>query len=424
MGAVLDLAEQYWTGEISTVDVHPFTELRGLEELTDDLAFVSSFANVTALRTDEGLLLVDTGNFLLATHLHAQIRAWTDAPVCKAVYTHGHVDHVFGLGPFEQEARDRNQPAPEVIAHEAVSARFDRYVLTSGYNGVINARQFGMQSLDWPTDYRHPDRTYQDALELQVGDQRVQLFHDRGETDDHTWVWLPDRRTLCAGDLFIWAAPNCGNPQKAQRYPREWAAALRKMAALEPEQLLPGHGPPIVGHDRVQLALTETAELLETLVEQTLRLMNEGATLDDVLHTVKAPDRLLQRPYLRPVYDEPCFIVRNLWRQYGGWYDGNPAHLKPAPDAQLAAELTRLSGGADVLSKRAADLSEQGDHALACHLVELASRASAAPGVWEIRRAVYRARAKHEVSLMAKGIYNDAADRAPPAEDRGDASND
>ena len=49
----------------------------------------------------------------------------------------------------------------------------------------------------------------------------------------------------------------------------------------------------------------------------TLALMNEGARLDDIVHAVKAPAHLLEKPYLRPVYDEPEFVVRNLWRQFG-----------------------------------------------------------------------------------------------------------
>ena len=39
---------------------------------------------------------------------------------------------------------------------------------------------------------------------------------------------------LCTGDLFIWAAPNCGNPQKAQRFPWEWAVALRRWPTSAP----------------------------------------------------------------------------------------------------------------------------------------------------------------------------------------------
>src|SRR5207249_2498143 len=189
--------------------------------------------------------------------------------------------------------------------------------------------------------------------------------------------------TLCTGDLFIWVVPNAGNPQKVQRYPHEWAIALRTMEALGAELLCPGHGYPIRGAARVHQALAETAELLESLHDQTVAMMNAGARLDDIVHSVRAPAHLLARPYLQPVYDEPEFVVRNVWRLYGGWYDGNPAHLKPAPEAALAAELARLAGGAGRLADRAAALAAEGDLALACQLAELA--AEAAPGDAAIR---------------------------------------
>ena len=130
------------------------------------------------------------------------------------------------------------------------------------------------------------------------------------------------------------------------------------MAALRPELLLPAHGLPIGGEDRIQRVLDETATVLESLVTQTLDLMNAGATLDTIVHTVRVPSALLERPYLQPVYDEPEFVVRNIWRLYGGWYDGNPARLKPAPDAELATEVARLAGGAPALADRALALVE------------------------------------------------------------------
>src|ERR1700722_6921459 len=129
------------------------------------------------------------------------------------------------------------------------------------------------------------------------------------------------------------------------------------MLLLDAEFLLPGHGFPVIGADRIRTALTDTAELLETIVEQVLELMNSGARLDEILHTVEVPSHLLERPYLAPVYDEPEFIVRNLWRLYGGWYDGDPSNLKPAPQQKLAAELASLAGGAGALAERALALA-------------------------------------------------------------------
>jgi alkyl sulfatase BDS1-like metallo-beta-lactamase superfamily hydrolase len=283
-------------------------------------------------------------------------------------------------------------------------------VETAGYNGIINQRQFRTPEPFWPTEYRFPDETYHDRLDLDVGGERFELHHARGETDDHTWVFVPARRVLCTGDLFIWASPNCGNPQKVQRYAIEWARALEVMAALDAEVLLPGHGLPVVGADRVRVALTDAARLLEHLHTETIRMMNEGARLDDILHTVQAPPDLLAKPYLRPVYDEPEFVVRNVWRLFGGWYDGNPAHLKPAREAVLAAELARLAGGAERLAARAVAVAEDGDLRLAGHLAELA--ALAAPDDPMVRSAhadVFERRVAAEASTMAKGIFSWAA---------------
>jgi alkyl sulfatase BDS1-like metallo-beta-lactamase superfamily hydrolase len=409
---VLDVADRLWRGEIPIEQAHPFAPRDAVAQVTDGCAFVPSFANVSAVATGDGLVLVDTGSQLFARAAIDELRRWSTDRVHTAVYSHGHIDHVFGVPLLEEEAETNRWPAPTVIAHEALPARFDRYILTAGYNEVINRRQFRVPNLRWPTEYRYPDRTYRDTLTVDVGGVRIELHHARGETDDHTWTYVPERKVLCCGDFFIWACPNAGNPFKVQRYPSEWSVALRRMAELEPEVLLPGHGLPIVGADRVHQALIDTATLLESLHDQTLELMNAGATLDDVIHTVRGPAELLGRPYLQPIYDDPEFVVRNVWRLYGGWWDGDPSHLKPAPEADVATQLADLAGGASRLADRALELADAGDLRLAAHLVELATRAAPHDaGIRDARADVYRRRAATERSLMARNVFNWAADR-------------
>ena len=413
MDDVLGTADRLWRGEITTAELHPVGHMGGLAEVADGLAFVPSFANATAFSTDDGLFMVDTGSSVVAAQIHEEIRGWSPQRLDTAVYSHGHIDHVFGVGVFEQEAEQQGWRPPRVVAHEHLPARFDRYRRTAGFNTVINRRQFGFKDLVWPTEYRYPDETYATERTLEVGGIEFHLRHEKGETDDHTVTWVPHLRALCCGDLFIWASPNAGNPQKVQRYPAEWAAALRRMAALRPVVLLPGHGLPVVGEDRVQQALLDTAAYLESLVEQTLALMNEGARLSDVLHSVTPPAELEGRPYLQPVYDEPEFIVRNVWRLNGGWWDGNPATLKPARDAALAEELARLAGGPGALCERALALLDAGDDPslrLAGHLAETAWLAAPEdPSVCEVRRAVFTARAAAATSTMAQGVFRWAA---------------
>jgi alkyl sulfatase BDS1-like metallo-beta-lactamase superfamily hydrolase len=407
---LLDTVDALWEGRREAAGYHPMATVGELEELADGVAFVPSFANVSAFATDDGLFLVDTGSLPLAHTVHNAIRSWSPAPLHTAVYSHGHIDHVFGVPVFEEEAAANGWPPPRVLAHEALPHRFDRYVLTAGYNEVVNRRQFGLSDLRWPTEYRYPDETYRDQHAVEVGGVRFELHHARGETDDHTWTWAPERKVLCCGDLFIWASPNAGNPQKVQRYPKEWATALRLMAELGAELLLPGHGLPIAGAGRIRQALTEAADLLDHLHDETVAMMNEGATLDEIVHTVRAPAHLLERPYLRPVYDEPEFVVRNVWRLYGGWYDGNPARLKPAPDADLARELAELAGGAEQVAQRSRALADAGELRLAAHLAEIAVQAAPNSHVAHAARAeVYERRVEAEASTMAKGIFRWAA---------------
>jgi alkyl sulfatase BDS1-like metallo-beta-lactamase superfamily hydrolase len=290
-----------------------------------------------------------------------------------------------------------------------VLPRMKRYVETAGYNSIINSRQFNVET-KWPTQYQAPTETFENRHAIEIGGTRLELHHAKGETDDHAWVFLPQTKTLCTGDLFIWAAPNAGNPQKVQRYAVEWAAALREMAALGPELLLPGHGLPIAGAARVREALLDTATYLESLVRQTLERLNAGETVYEILQGVRPPAELTAKPYLRPVYDEPDFIVRNLVRCFGGWYSGIPSELKPAPRQALAREILSLSGGIQKVLERASALLVAGDAQLAAHLADWAMDAEpASREVHAVRAAVYKKLLESSTSTMSKGIYGAAA---------------
>src|SRR5487761_429411 len=409
MGAIRDQSEKMFNGEITTRQFHPLMPTGEYEEVADGVMFYRWFANVTAAKTSEGLVLIDTGAYFNQQATLELLRKFSPDRVNTAIYTHGHVDHACGTPVIMEEARSRNLARPRIVGQKGVSARFDRYKRTQGYNNVINTRQFSRPS-SFPTEYVYPDTYFDNQLNVVAGDHKFDCHHARGETDDHCWVFIPQRKVLCTGDLIIWAAPNAGNPQKAQRYAREWAEALRTMAKLGAEVLLPGHGYPVFGALRVRRVLNDTAEFLQSLYDQTLKMMNEGAALDDIVHGVKPPAALAEKPYLQPVYDEPDFIVRNVWRLEGGWYDGIASHLKPAPHRAQAEEIAAMAGGADVLMGRALKRMEDGELALAAHLIDWA--VAAAPdnrAAHEARMRIYAARAGESTSTMAHGIFRAAA---------------
>lgn len=403
------LVERMWRGEATMEEWTASVAGGKTREIAPGIVVVSTgylYGNVTAIRTAEGLVLVDTGSRETAHETLAAIRRFDDSPVHTVIYTHGHVDHTWGALLIDEEAEARGRPLPRVIAHRNVLKRFRRYDETHGLNSVVMGRQFSKPDYVFPDDHRRPDEVYDTECSFEVGGVRLELIHGRGETDDATFVWLPQTRVLLSGDFVIWVFPNAGNPRKVQRYAPDWAAALRYMQTLIPDVLVPGHGPVVTGTVRAHQMLEDGANVLESLVRQTRDLMNQGCSLDQILHQVRAPEELLAKPYLLPKYDDPEFVVRGIWHLYAGWYGGNPATLKPAREVELAREIAALAGGPRVLAGRAEELFEAGQLRLASHLIELAVAASPDDrDLHRLRARIYARRVDAETSLIGKAIF-------------------
>jgi glyoxylase-like metal-dependent hydrolase (beta-lactamase superfamily II) len=164
---------------------------------------------------------------------------------------------VGGSGAFATGAHDRGHDTPRAVGHDKVAARFARYSDTSGYNRVINLRQFGGAATDLaratarpflPHSVLEPDTTYRDQLVVDIGDTSFEFNHCLGETGDRTWTWVPKHKMISAGDQFIWMFPNCGNPQKVQRYPLEWAESLRPWQPRKPNCSYQPMACPLLAH--------------------------------------------------------------------------------------------------------------------------------------------------------------------------------
>ena len=158
MDTLTEYAERMWRGEATMRGLFADGAPMGVAApVADGVAVVPGFANVIAFQTADGLVLIDTGLHQTAQAMFDAVRAWSADPVRYAVFTHGHIDHAFGMAPYDQEAAAKGWQPPVVVAHEALPARFERYAKTAGYNAVINRRQFGLDELDWPVDYRYPE---------------------------------------------------------------------------------------------------------------------------------------------------------------------------------------------------------------------------------------------------------------------------
>ena len=144
MAELLKLSADVIDGKIGTDEVGPLNRINfQLTELADDVAMVEAFSNSILFKTGEGLVVFDTSNLQGSNRVVEAIRDWSKDPFHSLVYTHGHMDHVGGCGTFLRDAQNRGHARPQIVGHENIQPRFDRYNATNGYNLAINKRQFG-----------------------------------------------------------------------------------------------------------------------------------------------------------------------------------------------------------------------------------------------------------------------------------------
>jgi len=386
-------------------------------EIAPGVHFLAGFGNTTYILGTDGVAVVDPGLFTSGPKVVRELRAITDLPVRYVIYTHGHYDHAFGTPALLDDAVARGHDAPDVVGHVNVAKRFARYAKTAGHL----AHTFDAQFASWSPNggdvvrkarYCPPTIEYEDRLLLDgLGGRPIELHHGLGETDDHTWVWIPDVKVIVGGDFIVSSLPNAGTPFRVQRYVLEWAEALEAMAVVEPAAIVSGHGG-VFTDDATDMLLT-TSRALRWLDTEVVRRINNGQWQEQILDEVELPADLAASQYLQPLYGCTSFAVRDLLRRYMGWYDGNPSMVFPSTRAEIAREVVQLTGGTASILARADELAA-GDGAAqqrALHLVDFVIDAGG-DDVAEARRRkadLLDARAAGERSFVASNVLKSAA---------------
>ena len=100
------------------------------------------------------------------------------------------------------------------------------------YEGIVNSAD--------KIRLTYPSITFQSKLQLRGSKRTIELIDmGEGHTPSDVVMWLPEEKILFAGDLvFIQHQPwmSDGNPLN-------WLQILKRLADLQPETIVPGHGP-------------------------------------------------------------------------------------------------------------------------------------------------------------------------------------
>ncbi|MGI9279823.1 MAG: alkyl sulfatase dimerization domain-containing protein [Endozoicomonas sp.] len=355
-------------------------------------------ANSIMVEGDDGIIIVDAmASVESARRVKAAFREITDKPIKAIVYTHNHGDHVFG-GPGFVEGEE-NPEDIQIWAHDttqyyinrvvnvlapAIGARSNRMIgalLEKGDKGFVHyglATQMETIEPGNHADVIPPTHTFSDKAELNIAGVNLELVHVAGETNDQIIVWLPDQKVIMPGDNVYKSFPNLYTLRgTSYRDIKKWYESVDTMLEFEPEFLAPSHTLPVEGKENVKEILTAYRDGIQFVHDQTIRLINQGLSPDELVEQVKLPEHLANHPYLFEYYGKVEWAVRNIFSGYLGWYDSNVSKLLPISPDDTARQMADLAGGEEALLAKAQEAFEQKNYnwvlQLTDHLMRLQS---------------------------------------------------
>ncbi|MGD9801005.1 MAG: alkyl/aryl-sulfatase [Parvularculaceae bacterium] len=354
-----------------------------------DLANMSIILGRTGFIIVDPLTSVETARAALALakeHLG-------DKPVVAVIYTHSHADHfagVKGVVSAEDVAAGKTRIiAPEgflehsisenIIAGPAMGRRAGFQFgakLAPGEGGSIGsgiglAVSPGTRSLIAPTD------TIRKTGEKRVIDGVRIEFQLTPETEAPAEMnfFLPDFSALCLAENANATMHNVLTPRGALvRDAKRWADYMTEAMRLYGDGsaiMFTSHAWPRFGVDRVNDFIASHRDAYKYLHDQTVRLMNEGLTDEEIADAIALPDSLNGRWYNRGYYGTMRHNSRAVYQRYMGWYDGNPAHLNQHPESVTAPRYVEAMGGAKKVLKRAKKAIDAGDYRWAAELLDI-----------------------------------------------------
>ena len=304
------------------------------EKITDSIYYATASgtmsvgANSPVFVNGTEAMVIDSGTSPAAGRALVQdVKALTDKPVRFVIDSHYHYDHLYGnqvFGPDVQiighdHTRERLKantleqytfltsirPIPQRIQslRERIAAEKDPQQKAPLEQQIKNAQAYQEQVKE--VQQTPPNLTFDSTMTLVRGGREFRLMYlGRGHTDTDVVVYLPKERIVATGDLMESVISYMGDS-----YPEEWIVTLEKLKALDFDTVLPGHGVPFKGKERI----TAFQDYLRDLIAQTNTLRRQGLTAEDAALKVDLTKHAAMFPQIRAVGVDPA-VTRRIYR--------------------------------------------------------------------------------------------------------------
>jgi alkyl sulfatase BDS1-like metallo-beta-lactamase superfamily hydrolase len=347
-----------------------------------------SMCNTIMVVGSDGVIIVDAGGDIQsAREVAAEFRKISDKPVRAVIYTCFHSDHINGAKAFAS-AEDVTSGRVEVIAHETLLDNVTKSGLIGPILGTRTVYNFGplltaaeaeganngtgpMLRRDGEATFIAPNRTFSRRLQIKIAGVAMELVHVPSEAADEIAVFLPESKILLSAEVIPAQTFPVLHPLRGEAYrdPAEWYRSIDALRRFKAAIMVPAHGLPVVGVDKVEEVLRNYRDAIQYIHDQTVRHMNKGLTPDELVDAVKLPPHLVDfKPWMQEFFGTVSQAVRAIYQGYLGWFEGDPVTLAPVPRVERARREVELMGGRDHVLVVASKAFEEDDPQWAAEL--------------------------------------------------------
>ena len=163
----------------SEEDMNNFFGRFPTETFADNICQIfGAYCSIGVVKTEEGLVVFDLSINRYGRRVLDEIRKFSDKPIKYIIYSHGHFDHAFGFANIIEEIKEKGWEMPQVIAHENILKRFEKYRMLHGYHNWLNKMQFSSSGQNIEEDIVSAYETLDPTIVIRGNDKyQLSLIH-------------------------------------------------------------------------------------------------------------------------------------------------------------------------------------------------------------------------------------------------------